>query len=361
MKRIILLSGVLLFLVPTESSGYSLRTLEGIGIGPRALGMGGAFVALADDASSVYWNPAGLAFVEHPTFYGEISARQRISISSGIGFAPDFPDFTDPLRDFWGPSGRVSMDLISLVYPFQGANIAISHLRPFEAYTERYNGTLSDLVVRRTSITFSGKSGETFAMGFNIDYNQMKIDYSSSFFSERFRGDGYSMEIGALVKPDTVFSFGLMISLGLKVSGTERIERDEYWLDPPVYRVEERTATHKIPTLFRLGFGLKPHKRVNIALGFNFVNELKYPVCIDFCTYPPEIVLPLTQAGVEYWITRSLPIRLGAFRIRDETALTFGSGFRKGPIVSDIAFIRFPSEERQETRGIFSLSYVFQK
>ncbi len=30
-------------------------------IGSRALGMGGAFVAVADDPSAVYWNPAGLA------------------------------------------------------------------------------------------------------------------------------------------------------------------------------------------------------------------------------------------------------------------------------------------------------------
>jgi hypothetical protein len=31
------------------------------GIGVRAEGMGGAFVAVADDASAVYWNPAGIA------------------------------------------------------------------------------------------------------------------------------------------------------------------------------------------------------------------------------------------------------------------------------------------------------------
>jgi hypothetical protein len=31
------------------------------GIGPRAIGMGGAFVAIADDASAAYWNVAGLA------------------------------------------------------------------------------------------------------------------------------------------------------------------------------------------------------------------------------------------------------------------------------------------------------------
>lgn len=31
-------------------------------VGTRAAGMGGAFVAVADDASATYWNPAGLAF-----------------------------------------------------------------------------------------------------------------------------------------------------------------------------------------------------------------------------------------------------------------------------------------------------------
>ncbi len=29
-------------------------------VGARALGMGGAFVAVADDATAVHWNPAGL-------------------------------------------------------------------------------------------------------------------------------------------------------------------------------------------------------------------------------------------------------------------------------------------------------------
>ena len=36
-----------------------------IGVGARALGMGGAFVSVADDASAAYWNPAGLVQLEH--------------------------------------------------------------------------------------------------------------------------------------------------------------------------------------------------------------------------------------------------------------------------------------------------------
>ena len=30
-------------------------------LGTRAMGMGGVFVAVADDATAAYWNPAGLA------------------------------------------------------------------------------------------------------------------------------------------------------------------------------------------------------------------------------------------------------------------------------------------------------------
>ena len=28
-------------------------------VGPRAIGMGGAFTAIADDITAVYWNPSG--------------------------------------------------------------------------------------------------------------------------------------------------------------------------------------------------------------------------------------------------------------------------------------------------------------
>jgi hypothetical protein len=35
-----------------------------IGVGARALGMGGAFAAVADDASALYWNPAGIVNVK---------------------------------------------------------------------------------------------------------------------------------------------------------------------------------------------------------------------------------------------------------------------------------------------------------
>ena len=45
----------------TGAAGLFLR----MGVGARALGMGGAFTGIADDPSAAYWNPAGLGQIHN--------------------------------------------------------------------------------------------------------------------------------------------------------------------------------------------------------------------------------------------------------------------------------------------------------
>jgi hypothetical protein len=59
MRRTAVLSlalGLVLGLLPVPAAAQTAES-----VGTRAAGMGGAFVAVADDATAVYWNPAGLA------------------------------------------------------------------------------------------------------------------------------------------------------------------------------------------------------------------------------------------------------------------------------------------------------------
>jgi hypothetical protein len=57
-----------LFLIPALSfaAGSAIITLE-MPVGARQLGMGEVGAALADDATAMYYNPAGLAFGPLPT------------------------------------------------------------------------------------------------------------------------------------------------------------------------------------------------------------------------------------------------------------------------------------------------------
>lgn len=49
------------------------------GVGVRAMGMGGAFVGVADDFTALYWNPAGLAQIRHREVHVAFLRHQRTS------------------------------------------------------------------------------------------------------------------------------------------------------------------------------------------------------------------------------------------------------------------------------------------
>jgi hypothetical protein len=78
--RMIVTAVTMCLALPAFAVDYSNEVLA-IGVGARALGMGGANVAIADDSSAVYWNPAGLPQISHI----EISAVQQGREYDGLG------------------------------------------------------------------------------------------------------------------------------------------------------------------------------------------------------------------------------------------------------------------------------------
>jgi len=81
-RRLIRAAAEALALLPSVASA---QTFESVGV--RAQGMGGAFVAVADDASATWWNPAGLAagaFLNVIIDYNEIEDAPTNPVSRGI-------------------------------------------------------------------------------------------------------------------------------------------------------------------------------------------------------------------------------------------------------------------------------------
>ncbi len=90
---------------PVYSAKYAGEFME-IGVGGRAMAMGGAFCAISDDGSAFYWNPSGCARLYKMQFSGM--------------YAPLYGGFGSSLADY---------QHLGFSMPFSGATIAINWIR----------------------------------------------------------------------------------------------------------------------------------------------------------------------------------------------------------------------------------------
>jgi len=81
-----------------------------VGSGARALGMGGAFIAVADDATAASWNPGGLIQLETP----EVSVVGAYNHRTEDTTYNSFPEASGPQR-----TSTLDLNYLSGVYPFQ--------------------------------------------------------------------------------------------------------------------------------------------------------------------------------------------------------------------------------------------------
>ena len=89
-------AAALCFATPASATKYAGEFLK-IQVGPRALGMGGAFPAVADDATSPYWNPAGMVYLP----YREVILQHSEKFGSLANH-----DWASAVFPLGGPAGR---------------------------------------------------------------------------------------------------------------------------------------------------------------------------------------------------------------------------------------------------------------
>jgi len=97
-----------------------------VGSGARALGMGGAFIAIADDATSASWNPAGLVQLERP---------ELAIVGAYFQSRQDFSSSIHPEIDNTGKADDLNINYFSAAYPFQfyrNMIVSINYQRLYE-------------------------------------------------------------------------------------------------------------------------------------------------------------------------------------------------------------------------------------
>ncbi|MEI6127468.1 MAG: outer membrane protein transport protein, partial [Pseudomonadota bacterium] len=102
-----------------------------VGSGARAMGMGGAFIAIADDATAASWNPGGLMQLERPEFSFVFNFQHR---RKELGFSVD--------RSMNGMNEvyRNDLNYFSAAYPFMAFNknmiVSLNYQRLYDFYDD---------------------------------------------------------------------------------------------------------------------------------------------------------------------------------------------------------------------------------
>ncbi len=152
---ILLIPGVFL-LAPTRASAQAEAP-----VGVRAIGMGGAFTAVADDASAVFWNPAGLA---SGSYFSLVVDRNGLN-------TPDNATVTH------GRSGLlIAAASLPLGLSYYRTRVTTTHtpaatdLQPADRNTLQGEVRLDSLVTDQIGATFVQSIGRFLAVGGTLKY-----------------------------------------------------------------------------------------------------------------------------------------------------------------------------------------------
>lgn len=178
--------------------------------GARSMGLGGAFVALADDATAAFANPAGLVQLVRPEISLELRRRNYSTPFTEGGRASGSPtrlgiDTVDGIRTGFSNETTSGMSFLSFVYPGTKWSLAVyrHQLADFAVRTE-LNGlfgdaeeggtrreldqvTETDFEIINNGISGALELSESLSLGFGFSYFVGSIDVSGSgYLVDRF-------------------------------------------------------------------------------------------------------------------------------------------------------------------------------
>jgi len=297
-----------------------------IGPGARSIGMGSAYVSVADDASSIYWNPAGIVNVNKPevqSFYSPWLVETQFYYNTAVV----------PM----GAYGSIGLSFTAVTMDEMMVR-TVQDPEP-DDYGQKFDaGNIS------MGIAYAKKLTDRFSFGFQTKFIQESI--------WQMKAQGYAVDIGTMFVTKSNLNIGMSISnfggkLGMQGVNT-LVDID---IDETIYGNNDRidgslgTSQWPLPLLFRFGlsksFVLSPIMECLIAVDAIHPNN------------NPEYL----NVGFEYKIMDIISLRLGKSHslydldpsgktLGPEHGLSFGTGIKyqipRGPLLNvDYVFSDF--------------------
>jgi hypothetical protein len=272
--------------------GTAVAQFLEIGMSARAAAMGEAFTAVTDDASSVFWNPAGMAAVEQRNLYLIYNSWPADIAVGAISFAYGL--------------GNIGVIGINAIY------------------------LMSDDMQVTTVNDPEGASGEMFSLSnyaLGISYSrymteQLSVGITGKLVSEDYYGFGYNtFAIDLGTRYETGFQ-GLNIAMSIMHFGPEIKFNGEYidYSDSKSYEVNnpKEFENFSLPINFRFG------------LSMNVIDTEVNKVLTAFDVVHPNNNLEQYNFGFEYGFKQLFFVRGGYKFTADEGGLALGVGVDYG-------------------------------
>ena len=303
-----------------------------IEVGSRAVGMGGAYVAVVDDATAIYWNPAGLA---------RIPKSEVVLVHTNwlVGTSFDFVAIALPVGNF----GTIGASITSL----STDEMEVRTVLLPEGTGERFSTT--DL---SAGLSYALNLTDRCSIGVNAKYISQKSWHMSA--------QGFALDIGTLFKTNLN---GMIIGMSISNFGTSmRLQGNDIFVnydEAPNFggsndRIPafKQTEKYSLPLLLRVG------------LAMDIISNEFNTVTVALNAAHPNDNTEYVNMGVEYAIGDLVALRLGyknTFLRDSEEGITAGVG-TKLVLAGGIAFAvdyAYQDFGRFNNTQMFSLALKF--
>jgi hypothetical protein len=260
-----------------DNTGTSAATFLKIGVGARAMAMGGAQVASVNDALAMYWNPSGLANLGVNQIM--MSNNNWIADLNHAFFAGAFP------------AGDLGVFGVSVSYLSMG-DMKVT------TWDETYGtGETFSAYDAAIGIAWGRRISDRFLVGLQVKYITETISNTSANTVALDVGSQY--DIGWLRVGMAILNFGSQMRLQGRQLQTRLDPLPEVGSNPPDVTMNLETQEWSLPILFQMGVSLTPYRndyfRVTTAVDYRDERDAR----------------PQTMLGIEVAVDEMIFLRGG--------------------------------------------------
>lgn len=370
-----------------------------LGSGARAYGMGGAFLARADDATAASWNPAGLSYLRQPEV-SVVGALNAFDISHGLdtdtfrGHTLDFGAFTWPVA-IGSSRGAVQLSYQRAV-SFDGHRTLSFYQsgaldsRDLVRSSGGFDVAALGAGLRLTRGLRAGFTANRWLNGYNQTlrrtfYSEKSHPYRE--FHSRFQPQGWNFNLGLMWSPVEALNVGAVYKTPFRADVKLAKTRADSWgtldniIDVTTNAFTSLAVQVDFPASYGLGLSWRPRDTLTWSADFTLTRWSQAKVLEYFdlgytdrslngvpAAKSPPTVYPLLpypalttaqrdkqelRTGVEWVLIRGrwkVPLRAGYFSDRQISpdlaggpprfdGFTAGAGIVLGPVLLDVAYL----------------------